>query len=130
MKLSIIVTAFNEEKYINRCLESLLTQKTNYEYEVIVVNDGSTDGTQKIINKYTELDGNKFRAFYKSNSGQRPSRNYGIKKSIGDYISFADADDWVDSSFVEYMCKSADEYNSDVVTCDVHKIFVSKKYRK
>lgn len=127
MKLSIIVTAYNEEKYIRRCLDSFTIQKTKFDYEVIIVNDGSTDGTQDIINQYVGNFSNIFRAFYKDNSGQGMSRNLGIEKAVGEYIGFTDADDWVEPSFVEKMCNSAKQHDSDVVICDVHKIYVDKK---
>ncbi|MBF7103868.1 glycosyltransferase family 2 protein [Pediococcus pentosaceus] len=67
MKLSIVVTAFNEEKYIHRCLDSLAKQKTNFDYEVIIVNDGSTDHTQDVIDQYVANFGNIFSSFCKKN---------------------------------------------------------------
>lgn len=127
MKLSIIVTAFNEEKYIDRCLKSLAFQETHFDYEVIIVNDGSTDHTQQIIDRYVKRFGRTFKSYERTNSGQGPSRNFGIKQSVGEYISFADADDWVAPSFVEQMCASAQKYQADVVICDVHKIYVDQK---
>lgn len=130
MKLSIIVTAFNEEKYIHRCLDSLVKQKTNFDYEVIIVNDGSTDHTQDVIDQYVADFGNIFSSFCKKNSGQGLSRNFGIQQSSGDYIGYADADNWVEPEFVEQMCLSAQKNDADVVVCDVYKIFTEQKFEE
>lgn len=130
MKLSIIVTAFNEEKYIHRCLNSLAKQKTNFDYEVIIVNDGSTDHTQDIIDQYVADFGDIFSSFCKKNSGQGLSRNFGIQQSSGDYIGYADADDWVEPEFVEQMCLLAQKNDADVVVCDVYKIFTGQKFEE
>ncbi|MFD1465274.1 glycosyltransferase family 2 protein [Lapidilactobacillus mulanensis] len=126
MKLSIIITAYNEEKYIGRCLRALSEQQTRFKYEVIVVNDGSTDNTQRVLTQYVKKFRDIFKPYCKENSGQGLSRNFGIKQSIGEYIGFVDADDWVNQNFVELMCESAQKHNSDIVVCDVHKIYVAR----
>lgn len=94
MKYSIIIPVYNVEKYIGRCLESILNQ--SYEkYEVIVVNDGSPDNSVDIINKYVKKD-KRFKLFTKENGGLSDARNYGVKQASGDIIIFIDGDDYID----------------------------------
>lgn len=123
MKLSVIVTAYNEEKYIRRCLDSLNHQTMNAGLECIIVDDGSTDRTGSICDEYRKNEPAKFKVLHHRNMGQGPSRDLGIKVSRGKYIGFLDADDWVDRDMFESMYKKAEESNSDIVVCDVNKIF-------
>jgi glycosyltransferase involved in cell wall biosynthesis len=101
-KVSVIIPAFNAERYIQNTLESVFEQ-TYKDYEVIVVNDGSTDSTQKILDNY----GPRIRVFTKTNRGPASARNMGIKKASGKYIAFLDADDlWLKNKLkmqVEYL---------------------------
>lgn len=97
--ISIIVPVYNPGQYIYKCLESLVNQiKKNY--EVILVDDGSTDGSDKICKEYCQKYEN-IRYFYKENSGVSDTRNFGIEKSIGEYITFVDSDDYIDESYTE-----------------------------
>ncbi|UKI27635.1 MAG: glycosyltransferase family 2 protein [Bacilli bacterium] len=100
-KVSIIVPVWNVEKYIAKCLDSLVNQ-TLEEIEIIVVNDGSPDNSQKIIDKYVKKYPDKSKnLFIKENGGQGSARNMGIEKAKGEYISFVDSDDWLDSEALE-----------------------------
>ena len=93
MKYSIIIPVYNVEKYIDRCLNSILDQ--SYEnYEVIIVNDGSPDNSIDIIKKYTKKD-KRFKVFTKENGGLSDARNYGVEQASGDAIVFVDGDDYV-----------------------------------
>lgn len=93
MKYSIIIPVYNVEKYIDRCLKSILEQ--SYEkYEVIIVNDGSPDNSMDIIKKYTKKD-KRFKAYTKENGGLSDARNYGVEQATGDVIVFIDGDDYV-----------------------------------
>lgn len=94
MKYSIIVPVYNVEKYIDKCLNSILNQ-TYENFEVIIVNDGTPDNSQKIIDKYAEKD-MRFKAFIKKNGGLSDARNYGLKHVTGDYIFFIDSDDYIE----------------------------------
>jgi len=97
--LSVIILVFNGEKYISDCLDSLTRQNFNsIDYEIIVVNDGSTDGTMEIIKRYTDKY-DYIHCFDKVNGGVSSARNFGIKVSRGKYITFVDADDYVVNNF-------------------------------
>ena len=90
-KISIIIPVYNVEKYIERCLESILNQAFN-EYEVIIVNDGSTDNSGKICDKYSEINKN-INVIHKKNGGVSSARNLGIDVAKGEYIARMDDDD-------------------------------------
>lgn len=93
MKFSIIVPVYNVEKYIINCLKSIKNQ-TYENYEVIIVNDGSTDNSQDIINEFVKED-SRFKSYIKENGGLSDARNYGVTKVHGDYILFLDSDDYI-----------------------------------
>jgi glycosyltransferase involved in cell wall biosynthesis len=90
-KYSIIVTVFNKEKYISRCIDSILSQKYK-DFDLIIVDDGSTDNSENIINNYKDT---RIKYYKKSNSGVSDTRNYSINKVITKYFTFVDADDYV-----------------------------------
>jgi glycosyltransferase involved in cell wall biosynthesis len=100
MKFSIIIPVYNVENYIVRCLNSVCNQ-TFDDYEVILVNDGSTDKSQNIIEEYINTHNTKIKFYVKENSGLSDTRNYGLKKAIGDYIFFIDSDDYIDIEILE-----------------------------
>lgn len=107
-QISIIITAYNAEKTIERCLNSILDTKYN-DYEIILINDGSTDNTEEVIQLFAT---DKIKYFTKPNSGVADSRNFGIEKASGDYITFVDSDDYVASNYFEnvdkYMAQDVD----------------------
>ena len=96
MKISIIIPAYNVEKYIDKCITSVINQ-TYDNIEAIIVNDGSTDNTALIIEKYSEVD-NRIIVVNKENSGVSDSRNIGIENITGDYAFFLDSDDWIEEN--------------------------------
>ncbi len=98
MKFSIIVPVYNVEKYIDKCLSSILNQ-TYKNYEVIVVNDGSPDNSQIIIDEYVKKD-NRFKSYKKVNGGLSDARNYGINLATGDYLLFLDSDDYIEKELL------------------------------
>src|SRR5574344_1140045 len=116
-KVSVIVPVYNVEKYIEKCLDSLINQ-TLQDIEIIIVNDGSTDNCEKIkvnhMNKYKE----KIKYYKKENGGLSDARNYGMKYATGDYICFLDSDDYVNVTLYEKMYNKAIEENYDYVECD------------
>ena len=99
--ISVIITAYNAEKTIEKCLNSILDTKYN-DYEIILVNDGSTDNTDKIIELFAS---DKIKYYKKENTGVADSRNFGIDKAKGDYITFVDSDDYVSSNYFENIDK-------------------------
>lgn len=114
MVVSIIIPAYNSEKFIRRCLDSVLNQIYK-NIEIIVVDDASTDNTEKIIKEYAEKD-NRIRPFYSSeNKGVSFSRNIGLKASTGEYIMFVDSDDELTKDAVRRMIDISVKYNSDYV---------------
>ena len=118
IKVTVIVPVYNVEKYIDKCLDSLVKQ-TLKEIEIIVVNDGSLDNSQKIIDRYVKKYPDKVKSFIKENGGQGSARNLGIKKARGEYISFVDSDDWLDLNALEEMYNCAKKKKSDIVICDM-----------
>ena len=120
-KVSVIVPVYNVENYLSKCLNSLVNQ-TLKDIEVIVVNDGSPDDSQKIIDKYVKKYPKKIKSYIKENGGLSDARNYGLKYASGEYISFVDSDDWVDFTLYEKLYNKAIECDFDVVACDVYSI--------
>ena len=119
IKVSIIVPVYNMEKYVRQCLESLCQQKMR-DVEFLIINDGSTDNSEKIINEMQKQD-RRIKIFNKENGGISSARNYGIKKSLGEYICFVDCDDYIRADYVEKLYKSAVKENADIVVCDYYK---------
>ena len=104
-KVSVIVPVYNVEKYLEKCLDSLVSQSLK-DIEIIVVNDGSPDNSQDIIDKYVKKYENVF-GYKKKNGGLSDARNYGLKKTTGDYIAFIDSDDYISLEMLEIMYNKA-----------------------
>ena len=117
-KVSIIVPVYNGEKYISKCIDSLLNQ-TLKDIEVIVVNDGSTDDTEKVVKSYTD---ERIKYYYQENGRQGKARNNGIRRATGEFLAFVDDDDYVESDMYEKMYNEAIKTNSDLVICDLEVI--------
>ena len=100
VEVSIVVPVYNVEKYLPQCLESILNQ-TFQNFEIIVVNDGSTDESERIIQQYSLKYPNKIRAFSQENQGLAATRNLALKYASGKYISFVDSDDFVGTDFIK-----------------------------
>lgn len=124
IKVSVIVPVFNTEKTLSKCLDSLINQ-TLSDIEIIIINDGSTDKTQTIINKYSKKD-KRIKTYLIENAGLGNARNQGIKHSTGKYISFVDGDDYIELDMLEQLYNKAIEDNSDIVECDFYWIFPNK----
>lgn len=124
-RVSIIVPVYNVEKYLDECLNSLVNQ-TFKEIEIIVVNDGSTDQSQLIVDKYTNQYPN-ISCIQKKNGGLSDARNTGIPYAKGEYISFIDSDDYVEPDFIELMVKEATLKKANVTVCDIDVFFENGK---
>ena len=125
MKISVIVPVYNVEKYLRKCLDSLVNQ-TFKDYEVILVNDGSTDNSANIINEY--LSKYPFiKCFKKENGGMSSARNVGLDNASGEYLAFVDSDDFVEIFFLEKLYQKAIETESDVVVCNYHALNEEEK---
>ncbi len=105
---SFIIPCFNHGKYLSDCLSSLLDQ-SYFNWEAIIINDGSTDDTKVVAESFVELD-SRFSLVNRSNSGLSASRNVGIELSKGKYLNFLDSDDWLESSFLTRVIKLVDEF--------------------
>ena len=114
MKLSIIVPVYNLEKYIARTLDSLLHINFSFEYEIITINDGSTDSSGAILNKYSKIY-DSINVVSIPNGGVSNARNIGIKKSKGEYVTFIDGDDTVEPDFFEKAVRELDKEGYDFV---------------
>lgn len=130
---SVIVPAFNVSPYISECLESLTKQRVN-DYEVIIVDDGSTDGTSQICDKYVEKD-RRFKVIHKENGGIVSSRQAGANVARGQYIVCVDGDDYVSENLLSTFKAIIESFHCDVVCCDYYEVFgnnlkkVSNAYR-
>lgn len=113
--ISIIVPVYNIEHYISKCLDSIIAQAFS-DFEVILVNDGSTDGSGKICDLYAEKD-KRIRTIHKQNGGVSSSRNAGIKIAQGKYIAFVDGDDWIDKNLYKELYRLCLETGSDISIC-------------
>lgn len=126
--VSIIVPVYNGEKSIERCLVSIYNQ-TYKNIEVWVINDGSTDHTMKVLNKYGEKD-NRFHIVDKKNTGVSDSRNIGIEKATGKYMQFLDGDDWLEKDAVAQLVETAQRYRCDMVISDFYRVVGHNIYKK
>lgn len=118
-KVSIIVPAYNAEKYLEDCLDSICAQ-TYQALEIVVIDDGSKDRTSSIIKKYAEQDV-RIVPYYNENHGVSYSRNLGLEHCTGDYVTFVDADDIVASDFVTQMVYDLEKTNADIAVVGVAK---------
>ena len=114
--ISIIVPVYNIEKYLPRCIDSILDQ-TYKNWEAIFVNDGSTDNSLKILEEYKKRD-ERIKIIDKKNAGSGAARNDGIENSRGEYVAFLDSDDWYEKNFLEKLYNNLTENNSDVAMCN------------
>ena len=116
--LSIIIPVYNAEKYLDKCLDNIINQSFN-NYEIILVNDGSTDNSEKIVDDYVNKYSNIIK-INKKNGGPGAARDEGLKIARGNYISFVDSDDYVDSNMLSYMMNYIKKYNCDIAICGIY----------
>lgn len=123
--VSVVVCAFNEERFIQTCLRSLLNQKVDFKFEIILVNDASTDSTHEIMRNYDNSE-NIFIISNASNMGIGYTSNVGIRKSRGRYVVRVDADDYVSEYFLQTLFLALHEQtNFKAVACDYHLVSIS-----
>ena len=131
-KVSVIVPIYNVEKYLEKCINSLLSQ-TLEDIQIILVNDGSKDNSGNIAREYEKNNKNRIIYVEKENGGLSDARNYGLKYATSDFIAFLDSDDYIEKNAYEEMYNKAIEENADYVECDFiwefpNKIRVDKQY--
>lgn len=123
-KISVIVPVYNAEKYLHKCIDSILAQ-TITDFELLLINDGSKDNSGTICDEYAKKD-NRVRVFHKENGGPGLSRNVGILSSTGMYLSFVDADDWLEKQMLEQFYLMATTYKTDIVVAGRINEYVKK----
>lgn len=124
MLISIIVPVFNAQNYIEKCIKSIICQ-TYIDWELLLVDDGSTDSSYEICKKYINK---KINVFHKNNGGVSSARNYGLKKSKGDYIVFIDADDYVDKNYLKNLYDNIRD--NDLVVSGYKEVYSNGKVNK
>lgn len=120
-KISVIVPVYNVGDYLNKCLDSLISQ-TYQNIEILVVDDGSEDCSEEIIIDYAKRFPEKIKAFKKQNGGLSDARNFGIERATGDYFGFVDSDDYVTVGMFEEMISLAVKHDADMVICNIQKV--------
>lgn len=114
MLISIVIPVYNVEEWLDRCMESIVNQSYK-DIEIILVDDGSTDNSLAICNEWEKKD-NRIKVYHKSNEGLGPTRNFGLKKALGEYVAFIDSDDNVDADYIECFYNAALYSNADFVS--------------
>ena len=115
--ISIIVPCFNNEKYVEKCLESIANQ-TIKNFEVIIINDGSKDNSQKVIETFISTHLN-FKLINQVNMGVSSARNNGLKEANGNYVCFVDADDYIEPNYLYELYNALEANDSDLSICSV-----------
>lgn len=123
--VSVIVPVYNVEKYIDRCILSIVEQ-TYKNLEIIIVDDGTPDNSGAICDEWAKKD-NRITVYHKKNGGLSDARNFGFEKSNGEYITFIDSDDYILPEYVEYLYTNLVKYNADISCCDYN--YVSSEER-
>ena len=118
-KISIIVPVYNAEKYLHRCIDSILTQ-TFGDFELLLIDDGSTDKSGRICDDYVSKD-HRIRIFHKQNGGVASARELGIIQAVGKYSIHVDADDWIESNMLEEMYKKIYSEDFDILIADFYQ---------
>ena len=121
MKVSVIVPVYNVEKYLNKCVDSIINQ-TYKNLEIILVDDGSKDSSGEICDQYAAQD-KRIRVIHKKNGGASDARNLGLENATGEYIGFIDSDDWIEVDMYEKMIQFAHTYETDIVCCGRYNVY-------
>ena len=118
--ISVVVPVYNVEKYIDKCINSIINQ-TYKNLEIILVDDGSPDNCGNICDEYAKKD-NRIIVIHKENGGVSSARNIGIKNAKGKWITFVDSDDWIENDYVEKLSKIGIQNKAEVVLCGYNRI--------
>jgi glycosyltransferase involved in cell wall biosynthesis len=123
--ISIIVPIYKVEKYLKKCIESILKQ-TYKNIEIILVDDGSPDNCGEICDDYKQMD-KRIKVIHKNNGGLSEARNYGIREARGDYLLFVDSDDFIAENICEILINNINKYSADMAICNFYYVFENKK---
>lgn len=124
--ISIVIPVYNTEKYLKKCVNSILNQ-TYCNLDIILVDDGSTDNSGKICDELTKAD-KRIRVFHKENSGVSASRNLGIMEAKGKYIGFVDSDDFIEADMYKILYENMIKYNLDISICNCYTVTNKEKF--
>ena len=119
--ISVVIPVYNVEKYLHKCIESILKQ-TYSNLEIILVDDGSTDSSGKKCDELAQRD-NRIKVFHKKNGGLSDARNYGLRKITGDWVTFIDSDDYVCDRYIELLYRALKEEAADISICNPVHVF-------
>ena len=120
-KVAVIVPVYNVENYLKKCLQSLVNQ-TLAEIEIIIVNDGSKDNSQAIIDEFQSQFPLKIKSFFKENGGLSDARNFGLNHVNAEFIGFVDSDDKVSETMFEEMYHLAKKHTAEIAICNLQKV--------
>lgn len=123
--VSIIVPVYNAEKYLHKCIDSILAQ-TYTDFELLLIDDGSKDKSSAICDEYAVKDA-RVRVFHKENGGVSKARNWGLDNAKGEWITFVDADDWVHEDFLKNRIALALYDNADIIYCDIEYVYDNQR---
>ena len=121
--ISVIAPVYNTEKYLPRCIDSILAQ-TFTDFELLLIDDGSKDNSGAVCDEYASKD-ERVRVFHKENGGVSSARNVGLDNAKGEWITFVDSDDWIAETMYQEMYELATLENADIVYCDINMVFSS-----
>ena len=122
--ISVVIPVYNVEKYLRQCLDSVISQSYR-NLEILLVDDGSTDGSGDICDEYKDRD-ERIQVFHLENKGLSAARNYAIDRAHGTYIAFIDSDDWFELNAVQHLLDTAEATNADIVTCRYYLEYINK----
>lgn len=126
--ISIIIPIYNVASYLNECIQSIINQ-THKDFECILVDDGSSDGSEKICDQWKTKD-NRIKVIHQTNQGVSSARNRGLSVAKGEYIAFIDSDDWVDTIYLEKLYQKIISSNVDLVVCGIIQHYPNQSSRK
>lgn len=124
-KVSVIVPVYNVEKYLRRCVDSIISQ-TYKNLEIILIDDGSTDNSGKICDEYSKSD-NRIIVIHQSNQGPSGARNTGLSMATGDFTIFVDSDDWIENNLIKKMLSKLVAYDLDIIECGINWVYGNNK---
>lgn len=128
MLISVVIPIYNVEEYLHYAIDSL-NRQTYKNFEIILVNDGSTDGSGELCDKYS-VEYDNIKVYHKSNGGLSDARNFGVQKSSGDFITFLDPDDFLDEYALELMYNLQKKYSADAVCTKMRDVYDYEDYKK
>jgi len=126
--ISVIVPIYNVEKYLEKCINSIIEQ-TYQNIEIVLVDDGSSDNSGKICDEYASKD-KRVKAMHKKNGGVSDARNFGVENANGKYIAFIDSDDYITNDYIEYLYRILKENNAEISCCNFEYVYSDKENKE